>query len=191
MWKIPLILSFALSFTVPLTNQSSATQQTEWGQAKEPKQRWYTDMAFQISKENPSTSIDTLQNDKVAIGAAYTCVKSFYSDKKYGQSDAEVLSIVGRAWSDFRAEHPTAVLTADGFVKYADEYGGLRIGSAPSGAVIQVDGRLWTDETDAVDAVHAGLRTITLSKEGYQEETGTAVVRLGQWTNFFRKLKEK
>src|SRR5207248_3159640 len=122
--------------------------------------------------------------DKVSIKTAAPRLKAFYSAKEFGSSEAEMLSTMGEAWSDFRRENPKTPLTADGFEKFAESYGGLRIRSQPPKATIHVDEKAWTDPTNTEGGARVGERAIKLSKDNYEDETGTAVVKQGQWTTF-------
>lgn len=160
-------------------------------QADAPTEVWFTARAGEISSEYQKTTPETLKNDKLVIKNAYPKIRAFYSDKEFGRSDSQLLNILGHTWSDFRKENPNIKLTSEKFATLAEAYGGLRITSDPPGAEIQIDEKPWVDPTNTEGAAHVGERVIRLSKEGYEPASGTALVKQGEWTPFFRKLKKK
>lgn len=92
---------------------------------------------------------------------------------------------------DFRVQNTQAALDSQSFGEFASGYGGLRITSAPDGASIEVDKKKWDSNTNTQDGAAVGERQIKLSKSGYEDEYGTAVVIKGKWTLFHRDLKKK
>lgn len=166
-------------------------QERELDRAATLTEYWYKQKEAEILKENPNINPETLRNDRTAIRAAYWKLKVFYSDKQFGQSDTELSEITGRAWFEFRENNSKSRLTSDEVVALGQGYGGLKIESDPQGAAIRVDDKGWTEPTNAESATRTGERAIRLSKLGYQDENGTAVVKQGEWTTFFRKLKKK
>lgn len=179
-------------FVVALIAGSLAwLQARELDRAATLTEDWYNQKEAEILRENPNINPETLRNDRTAIGAAYWKLKVFYSDKQFGQSDTELLEITGRAWFEFREKDSKSRLTSDEFVALGQGYGGLKIKSDPPGAAIRVDDKAWTEPTNTEGATRTGERAIRLSKPGYQDISGAAVVKQGQWTTFFRKLKKK
>jgi len=188
------ILATLFIFGVAATlagQEPSLTYGTKSRQADAPTEAWYKAKAQEISSDYRMTTAATLKNDKAVIKDAYPKVRNFYSTKQFGQSDSQLLSILGHAWSDYRKDNPNRMFTADEFVALAEAYGGLRITSDPPGAQIRVDEKTWVDPTNTEGAAHVGERVIELSMEGFKPETGTALVKQGEWTPFFRKLKKK
>jgi hypothetical protein len=107
-------------------------------------------------------------------------------------SDSDVKHIECRAWQEYRERNPNGKLDLDRFAAYAAaNYGGLRIRSKPEGAAIVVDNTSWEGPTDAQNMCSVGTRHIILSKPGYYDEAGDAVVKQGAWTVFEKDLRPK
>lgn len=149
-----------------------------------------TATAEEIARENPSMSFDLLKEDGRAIQTAYPKVKTAF--EKEGFTTSQVDQIVARAWKDYRSDHASGKLDSDRFVKYAEEnFGGLSISSAPTGAAVYVDGKKWDDPTDCKGLTHTGRRKVVLIKEGYVEVDEYVQVNAGAWTSFSKTLKKK
>jgi hypothetical protein len=106
--------------------------------------------------------------------------------------DADVGQIECDGWSDYMKLYPHEQPDTDKFLKFVSEnFGGLKVTSTPDGAAIEVDGKPWSDTTNAQNSCRVGVRHVKLTKPGYQEEVGEAIVKEGQWTLFQRDLKKK
>src|SRR6266849_5457498 len=100
-------------------------------------------------------------------------------------SDSDIQQVECLAWADYRKQNPKGQLVLDRFAEYAAEnYGGLKVRSRPAGAAIAVDNLPWDGPTDAQNMCSVGTRHVRLSKPGYYDEVGDAVVNQGQWTIF-------
>jgi hypothetical protein len=107
-------------------------------------------------------------------------------------SNSDIQQVDCQAWADYRKQNPNGQLDLDSFAKYAAEnYGGLKVRSRPAGAAIAVDNLAWDGPTDAQNMCSVGTRHVRLSKPGYYDEVGDAVVKQGQWTIFEKDLREK
>jgi hypothetical protein len=107
-------------------------------------------------------------------------------------SDSDIQQIECDGWRDYRKLHPGEQLDADKFLKFASEnFGGLKVTSNPDGAAIRVDDKPWSDATNTQSSCKVGIRHVKLTKPGYQDELGDAIVKEGQWTLFHRDLKKK
>jgi PEGA domain-containing protein len=149
----------------------------------------YKETANQIAKANPKVNPQTLQYDLSVVQRAEPKLRERYP---VSFSDADVQHIATQSWMDFRTQHPNDKLDLDKFAKLASEsYGGLKVTSTPNGAAIEVDSRLWDDPTNAQSSCRTGTRHIKLSKPGYDDAEGDAVVVEGQWTLFHKDLKKK
>jgi len=109
-----------------------------------------------------------------------------------GFSDPDIQRIECEGWRDYKKLHRGEQLDADKFLKFASEnFGGLKVTSNPDGAAIKVDDKLWSDATNAQSSCKVGTRHIRLTKPGYQDGVGDAIVKEGQWTLFHKDLKKK
>jgi hypothetical protein len=127
--------------------------------------------------------------DWVVLRGAEAELRTRFS-KSFSASD--IKQVECRAWQDYRERHPEGKLDLDSFSAYAaDNYGGLRVRSRPEGAAIVVDTKPWDGPTDSQNMCSIGTRHIVLSKPGYYDEAGDAIVKHGELTIFQRDLKPR
>jgi hypothetical protein len=138
-----------------------------------------------------SANQEVMSRDARLLKTAYPEVKKIYKGTEFGNSDSDACEVLTSAWSVLRVSKPNAQLTLVDLTTASESYGGLHITSVPSGARIYVDDGLWNDLTDAKAVSHAGLRTVRLSMEGYDDAVGQVVIGQGKWAEFHRELKKK
>jgi len=146
-------------------------------------------MANRVSHANGVTP-DTLRGDVAVIKMAQVPLDQYYM-KKGAFDVCDVDRVTELTWMEIRQEDAHESFTKDQFVKKAEEWGGLRIKSKPSGATIWVDEAQWNTPTDAEDMTHVGKRKITLHLEGYDDSTGYKEVIAGIWVDYKQTLNKK
>jgi hypothetical protein len=150
---------------------------------------FYKHAAEEIKKANPAVKLSTLNQDLALVERTEPTLRRRYP-KTF--SDADIRDITASAWMDFRERQPNEPIDLDKFAKFAlESYGGLRITSKPIGAAIDVDSKPWSDTTNAQSSCRTGTRSIKLTKPGYEDEVGNAIVSEGRWTSFHRNLRKK
>jgi hypothetical protein len=186
-----MLFSFRMSIVLGLAAGSCVLQGFVASQQQDSSTHTtvYKRAAHEIAKSNPAISNATLDQDLHLVDNVESKVRAYYP-KTF--SDEDVQRITVQTWIDLRQAKPEGPLDLDRFERYAlESFGGLRITSQPEGAAIEVDQRPWADSTDAQSSCRTGNRHIKLSKDGYEDEVGDAVVKEGQWTLFNRTLKKR
>jgi hypothetical protein len=181
--RLPIVFALVmgvcvLQSAIPSQRQDSSAHLTTYKRA-----------ANEIAKSNPSVTGTTLDSDLPLIISVEPKVRAHYPSSF---SDIDVQHITIKTWMEFRQSKPEGPLDMPKFEQYAMEsFGGLQITSQPEGAAIEVDLRQWADTTNSQSSCRTGTRHIKLSKEGYEDELGDAIVTEGRWTMFNRTLKKK
>lgn len=128
-------------------------------------------------------------DDWAVLRSSQGKVRSHYPESF---SDSDIRQIECLAWAEYREHNPSGQLDLDGFAKFASEsFGGLKVRSRPDGAAIVVDDVSWVGPTNAQNMCKVGTRHIRLSKPGYYDATGDAIVKQGDWTVFDKDLQPK
>jgi len=173
----------------PLTAQQTMEAQRSTARGEMYSQAAYSKAAAEISKSNPAVSRKTLEKDTFQVREAEPSVKKLFKKGALSDEDVQLISI--SAWKDYRQEQPKGEFSIDRYVNLVDEFGLLVITSTPNGAAIKVDGRPWEDPTNARNGARAGVRTVRLSKPGFEDAVGDVDVKKGESTLFHADLKPK
>ena len=145
-------------------------------------------ISLRRSDDSKTDGFSATEDWKVLKGAQAIVRSRFSAD--FSNTDIEKVECA--AWAIYRTHSPEGKLDLDSFAKYAAaSFGGLKVNSRPEGAAIVVDNIAWDGPTDASNMCSVGTRHVVLSKPGYYDESGDAVVKQGQWTIFQRDLQPK
>jgi hypothetical protein len=179
--RTSLFVSLAVGATLAIAvvqQQNSSTHTTVYRRA-----------AHEITKANPTVNANTLEQDLPLVDGVERKIRAHYP-KTF--SDENIQQITIQTWADLRKREPNGALNMTGFEQYAlQSFGGLQITSQPEGAAIEVDDKPWSDTTNAQSSCRTGTRHIKLSKDGYKDAVGDAVVTEGRWTVFNRTLSKR
>jgi hypothetical protein len=139
------------------------------------------------------TSVPAMKTslDEQFVGAVLPQIRNKF--KGGDATDRQFQMLIEQASREYRGAHPNATIEPDKFVRYvAEGFGFLSIHTDPTGASVRVNGRAWDDLTDIDNnGTLVGEKIITVSKPGFEDETGRAEVSAGNFTLFYRKLKKK
>jgi hypothetical protein len=142
------------------------------------------------SQEDPSLNAHLAGEDFATLVTAQKRLQSAYEKRGLDSCDSTEATVL--AWRYIRARQPNGHLDEDALVKFAGEgFGGLKIVSTPPGAAIRVDSKPWDRPTNTMSWTRVGTRTITLSRDGYEDSQGEQVVVAGTVVEYQRKLLKK
>jgi len=146
--------------------------------------------AEEISDARPEISPNLLANDEEAVRASLPAVRYAFAKRGLTYRQADQLAFYG--WKQLRTGRldSAASLSPKTLIEFIDDFEMLTITSTPSGARIEIDGKLQSDKTNNTSYASHGIYRIKLSLNGYEPAQGTCEVKENEPAVFDRTLKK-
>jgi len=142
----------------------------------------------EIQEERPEISNETLLEDAGAVQASLPAINYTYAKMKLDSQVAEKAALF--AWKHLRLGPlaPTAALTPSNLIDFVIGRGVLVIKSIPTGAMVELDGAVLEEPTEAVQFPSPGTYRIRLTLAGYEPVEENCQVSKDKKTEFIKTL---